>query len=268
MRVRNTTRCVTIGCLMVLAGCSMYGAVHSAPRDVTIGECSPTPCVRVVLSATPAVSSSLDADAKEAIEREIARVLYASIDVENPEPSADALVEEVKERFEEYKTVSDASIEWSLERKARVLFENQDVVASEVTSEGYLGGAHGFHDRTLLTFDAKTGTRLGITDMIDDSSRGVLAKIAEREFKRARDITAEQSLQAAGFFVLPGQEMPLTENMALTPKGLEIHYNPYEVGPYAMGETRVTIPQEAIEPLLKAELRSVFAAPAQESHSK
>lgn len=266
--MKNTMPPIVVACLIALSGCSMYGATPSGPRDVAIGECSPTPCVKVVLSAPPIVSESLDAKAKESIEREMSRMLYASIDVDNSDPSADTLVQEVRERFDEYKSLSDASIDWRLERKASLIFENQDVVTCEVTSEGYLGGAHGFHDRTLLTFDAKTGTRLGITDMIDDSSRGVLVKIAEREFRRARDIRAEQSLQEAGFFILPGQEMPLSENIALTPKGLEIHYNPYEVGPYAMGDTRVTIPQEAIEPLLKAELRSVFAVPAQESHGK
>jgi hypothetical protein len=58
---------------------------------------------------------------------------------------------------------------------------------------------------------------------------------------------------------LPGQELPLGENFALTSKGLEIQYNPYEVAPYALGATSVSVPREAVAPLVKADLQGVFA---------
>jgi hypothetical protein len=87
----------------------------------------------------------------------------------------------------------------------------------------------------------------------------MLNKIVEAEFRRARSIPAGESLQDAGFFILPGQELPLGENFALTSKGLEIQYNPYEVAPYALGATSVSVPREAVAPLVKADLQGVFA---------
>jgi hypothetical protein len=89
--------------------------------------------------------------------------------------------------------------------------------------------------------------------------------VVEAEFRRARSIRLGQSLQDAGFFILPGQELPLGENFALTDRGMEIQYNPYEVAPYALGETRVRVPSEAVAPLVKAELQEVFTAGSSEA---
>ena len=111
-----------------------------------------------------------------------------------------------------------------------------------------------------MTFDAHTGARLAVGDVVDDSARPVLSKIVEAEFRRARNVPSSTSLQDAGFFILPGQEMPLAENFALTDRGLELQYNPYEVGPYSMGSTRVVVPKEAIEPLLTANLKGACNA--------
>ena len=88
----------------------------------------------------------------------------------------------------------------------------------------------------------------------------MLAKVVEDEFRRVRLIASEQTLQSAGFFLLPGQEMPLGENFALTNKGLEIQYNPYEIAPYALGETRVHVPKEAMEMLVKSDIRGIFSS--------
>jgi hypothetical protein len=101
-----------------------------------------------------------------------------------------------------------------------------------------------------------------VTDLVEERSRATLNRVLEAEFRRAREIRAGQSLQEAGFFILPGQELPIGENFALSDKGLEIQYNPYEVAPYALGETRVKLPKEAIAPLVKSDLSSIFSSSA------
>jgi hypothetical protein len=168
-------------------------------------------------------------------------------------------MQELRERVEEYTSVSDADVDWSLTRGARLLHSDALITSVEVVSEGYLGGAHGFRERTLMTFDSRTGARMGVNDVLGQGSFGTLTKIVEAEFRRARSIRSDQTLQEAGFFILPGQEIPVGENFAITDKGMEIQYNPYELAPYSMGETRVRIPREAVEPLVKADLRGVFA---------
>ncbi len=243
-------------CAHLVSGCAFRSAPGSSAQTVSLGSCSPTPCVSVSLSAIPEVGGVVSSDeVEQRLRGEMMAVLYAPIDVEGSEPTPENLISEIKSRLEEYSRESSAPIDWKLRRHANLVHANDDVVSIEVVSEGYLGGAHGFMDKTLMTFDARTGARLSVSDVVDDSVRRTLSKIVEAEFRRARDIPSSQSLQDAGFFILPGQEMPLAENFALTQRGLELQYNPYEVGPYSLGATRVVVPREAVEPLLIAGLK-------------
>lgn len=243
-------------CGHLLVGCAFRAAPGSAAQNISLGGCSPSPCVSVSLSAVPEILTVLPSDEVERrLRSEIMAVLYAPIDIEGNEPTPENLIAEINTRLEEYSQVTSAPIDWKLRREARLSHANHDVLSVEVVSEGYLGGAHGFADKTLMTFDAHTGARLSVSDVVSESVRATLSKIVEAEFRRARNIPSSQSLQEAGFFILPGQEMPLAENFALTERGLELQYNPYEVGPYSMGATRVIVPREAVEPLLIANLK-------------
>jgi hypothetical protein len=214
----------------------------------------------VAISSLPELPPGLNQAAQTKIDAEVRKALYAPLDVDTDNPSRATVMKELSERFEEYKTVSDAPIDWSLDRSATVLFSNPSVTAVEVVNKGYLGGAHGFNERSLMTFNSQTGSRMAVSDVIDETSRQALLRIVEAEFRRTRSIRAGQSLQDAGFFILPGQELPLGENFALTDNGMEIQYNPYEIAPYALGETRVRVPREALEMIVKADLRGVFSA--------
>lgn len=243
-----------------LSGCfGGAGGSGVGPVKTSLGSCSPEPCIKVDVAGLPELPSTVSADARKLIDPEIRQALYAPLDVETKEPTLAKLMEELDARMKEYDQVSDAAIDWSLTRTATVLYSDPKITSFEITNKGYLGGAHGFNDRTLMTFDSQTGHRLGVADLVNDDSQKMLNRIVEAEFRRARSVRSGQSLQDAGFFILPGQELPLGENFALTDQGLEIQYNPYEVAPYALGETRVRVPREAIAPLVKADLQGVFA---------
>jgi len=214
--------------------------------------------VVVDISGLPELANTVPEASRAIVERELQRALYAPLDVDTNEPTQATLLEELDSRLKEYAGVSDAPIDWNLTRSVELLYSDNTVISCEVTNVGYLGGAHGFNERTLMTFDTRTGQRLGVADIVSKPSQKVLGKIVEAEFRKVRSIRAGQSLQDAGFFILPGQELPLGENFALTSRGLEIQYNPYEVGPYSLGATRISVPREAVEPLVRAELQGVF----------
>lgn len=257
--MRNLSRIACAMCVFLVSGCAgWFGGGAVGPVKRSLGACSPDPCIAVDIAAVPELPHVLSVEARKIIDSELRRTLYAPLDVETNEPTLAGLMGELESRLKEYGEVSDAPVDWSLTRTAALLYSDSKVASYEVTNSGYLGGAHGFNERTLMTFDSQTGHRLGVTDVVSDDSQRVLNKIVEAEFRRARSIRPEQTLQEAGFFLLPGQELPLGENFALSDKGLEIQYNPYEVAPYALGATRVSVPREAIAPLVKAELQGVF----------
>jgi hypothetical protein len=259
MFMQQVLRLLGIGFILSLGACSgILGLTGSSAVKTSLGGCSPYPCVVVDIAELPKLPTTMPEASRAAVSSQLKRTLYAPLDVETNEPTSENLMEELQSRLQEYESVSDAAIDWTLTRDASVLYSDEKVTSCEVTNVGYLGGAHGFNERSLMTFDTKTGTRLGVLDLIPEQSQQMLNKVVEAEFRRTRSIRPGQSLQDAGFFILPGQELPLGENFALTDRGLEIQYNPYEVAPYALGPTSVAVPREAIEPLIKAELQGVF----------
>ena len=48
-------------------------------------------------------------------------------------------------------------------------------------------------------------------------------------------------------------ELEPTENFYLTPQGITFYYNIYEIAPYVMGPTSITLPYERIQHLLNDE---------------
>lgn len=246
----------------LLGGCfwNRIGGDQS-PILTKIGSCNPTPCISVEVEGPPVLPQFVAESARESIDNELRGALYASLEVEQDLPTREQLLDELTGRLHDSEGVGEASIEWLLRRTASVVYSDAQVTSCEVTNIGYLGGAHGFRERRLMTFDSQTGRRLELPDIIPDESLKILSRIVEAEFRKVRSIRPDQSLEDAGFFISSGQDLPLGDNFVITADGLEIHYNPYEVAPYAWGETRLLVPREAIVPLVKAQFRGVFKNP-------
>lgn len=103
----------------------------------------------------------------------------------------------------------------------------------------YTGGAHGFYGSTGITFDAQNGTVLEWKDLLRD----------EEGFCRKAEAYLVEKLSAdyaKGLF--PDYEETLAQmwesgpNWYLDASGMTFIFNPYELGPYAMGEISVTVP--------------------------
>jgi len=54
----------------------------------------------------------------------------------------------------------------------------------------------------------------------------------------------------AGFY-FDNDVFTLTDNFAITKKGLKFVYNPYEVAPYALGQQEIMIPYALIKELIR-----------------
>jgi len=245
-----------------VSGCALIGP-HTGDERVqeNIGTCDPAPCIRVAIDPVPTLPQDLSPELKALITTDVRGVLFAPIEADEAQQSDDVLMKELKARYEEfaYGGFSDVPIEWELTRTATILYQNPDVLSIDIHSEGYVGGAHGFADRTLLTYDVKRGKRLTIADLIDPSSEGIFQRVVEAQFRRAREIPHGESLSQAGYFVTPGEPILIPENFAITPGGLVLQYNPYEVAPWSYGPTEIVVPLEAFEGVLKSDVKSLTA---------
>lgn len=129
-----------------------------------------------------------------------------------------------------------ASCEWWESLDATVLTNEGGVVAVELAWHAYTGGAHNLAKVTFLNFDAVTGKRLAWNDVAAKAGRVEITRAAERAFRAARELAPDADLTAAGF-TFPGGAFALATEFAITPDGLRLHHDAYDIAPYALGDT-------------------------------
>lgn len=115
----------------------------------------------------------------------------------------------------------------------------------------YTGGAHGNYATVNSVYSLENGNKLKIEDLITDLKNPDLIKLIVDKLVKI------EGRDANSYFGL--DEISLeNNNFYLTSKGLVFTWGIYEIGPYAIGETRVLIPTEEIKPYLKDEYKTIF----------
>ena len=254
---------VFVGCGVVfvavaLAGCVAFSTKRPTPGSVEtlqIGSCAPLPCAKVTFATLPELPEGVAPEAKEVITARVDQALYAPLEEGEGEISRARFIKEVTEQYEEYLTLKDPGtvVDWQVTRSAFIVYSNAHLVSVVVKTDGFLGGAHGFHDESLFVFDGASGRALSWDEVIEPTSRDIFERAAEAEFRRARSIPAGQTLPEAGF-TFEGDVFTLPQNFAISDRGIVCHYNPYEIAPYVMGATDFTVPIEVVMPALRSDI--------------
>ncbi len=138
---------------------------------------------------------------------------------------------------------------WSLEVKSAVLRQTTRWVSVAHAWYSFTGGAHPNHATRYVNYDRATGHRLTLAELFQDDFEKTLTGIAERHFRQQEGLTPAESL--AGRYFFAGDKFALNANFTLTPTGLRFLYNPYEIKPYAAGETSLDIPFAELQGILK-----------------
>jgi len=164
-----------------------------------------------------------------------------------PEAAADEFLAQARSTRKEN---PDEASPWSLSRLAEIAYQDPKVVSLRLSEEAYQGGAHGLTTVHYASFDPATGRRLGLADLVTPEGEARLLEIGERELRKVHEVPPEQSLAEVGF-TFEGGKFVLSEEIAVLAEGLAIHYNPYEIAPYAMGPTEIVIPRSELAPIAK-----------------
>lgn len=117
------------------------------------------------------------------------------------------------------------------------------VLSALVPVTTYLGGAHPYTVVRTFTFDLTTGERLELTDLFED---GILERVSELA------VAAIQEEYATGDWAEEGAA-PTNESLGrfvLTAEHLQIWFDNYQVGPYAIGTPSVDIPYTELDELI------------------
>lgn len=251
-----------------LAGC--------APAERSIQQESPTPAATVLETVrtqrtledcpehlAPCASITLEyvevTGGSEALRTAVRAFLdttvFAPIDesgVRAGAAGADTLMQRFLDGYRDFmQRFPEAPGAWSIRRTARPIWNDRGVVSLEFVEESYTGGAHPNTETKLVSFDAVDGRRLRLVDLFDHGYEQRLLAAGERAFRTAHGLEPGDDLVSAGFWFEDGR-FSLTHNFAVTADGLRFHYNAYEVAPYAMGPTDLTLPRETLAPWARA----------------
>lgn len=166
----------------------------------------------------------------------------------------------VNVRSDEYRTAAaeyPTMPGWWFDREAMIVTNKGMFVSVTVGSHDFTGGAHPYGGVWAGTFRMADGSMMTLDDVLRGAWRGRLDSLGEIAFRAAREIADTTSLQDAGFFTTPfveAERFALAQTWYPSVDGLEFYYNLYEVGPYVMGPTMITIPWTAIMDVLQPDM--------------
>lgn len=125
---------------------------------------------------------------------------------------------------------------------------HKDLLVYHIYYHEYTGGAHGNYMSTFLNLDLKTLTPIHLRDLFVEDYKDPLTQLLWQQLIEENHVSTRQEIEDLGYGSTG--ELEPTENFYLTPKGITFYYNIYEIAPYVMGPTQITLPYESIQHLL------------------
>lgn len=126
---------------------------------------------------------------------------------------------------------------WTLQIRVPHLYQNDTLISAGVEIMTYFGGAHPNTNTVFFNFDRRNGNRLGYTWLQKQQAEAHI----EAGFRQHFNLTSTDSLNKAGTW-FQHNSISLPANFGFTESGLIIHYNAYEIAPYATGAISFEIP--------------------------
>lgn len=122
----------------------------------------------------------------------------------------------------------------------------RDWINYVLTYYSYRGGAHGIQTVSPIVFDAKTGAIVSEQDLFVPGYEGPVAEL----LKEAVKVSMEE--EDAELLDLVDMELVApNNNFSVSSNGVEWIFQPYEVGPYALGIVSASLDWKQLKPYLK-----------------
>ena len=129
------------------------------------------------------------------------------------------------------------------ELNSKVLYQNAKLVSVEMSNFSFTGGAHGNYGSALNTFLINNGKSVLLTDIVVDTAG--LRPLLEAGFVAAKNTAGEQ-YKLEDLVFPESLPLPLPMQWCIVKEGLRVTYNPYEVAPYAVGQTDIVLTWEQL----------------------
>ena len=139
--------------------------------------------------------------------------------------------------------------------KMLIAFQSTKILTLAFTNYAYTGGAHGNYGTSYTSVDLTSNKVLTLDNVITDAGKRQLRKLLEKNFRLQQNLKPTDSLSDGGLFE---NKIEPNKNFYITAKGIGFCYNPYEIGPYAMGEIDIFIPFTDLKNYLKDSFKKLM----------
>jgi hypothetical protein len=133
---------------------------------------------------------------------------------------------------------------WTAEVDGDVLLNNGKHLTLNLGGYVFAGGAHGSPTAAIATFDVATGKQLTWDDLVTDQA--AVKTMAEKKLRVERADAFQDGFDFDDIF-----EFTLPVAYGLVADGIQLHYQHYEIMPYALGASTFTLTFEELGALAK-----------------
>lgn len=129
------------------------------------------------------------------------------------------------------------------------MFLDEKLLSYSYESYAFLGGAHGNSSRMLYNFDLKDAHIIKEDELFRSGYSASLTQLIKEEIvAQSAEIESVADLDDFSFW---SDQIKPNGNFYISEDGLVYVFNQYEIAPYSMGQTEVTISFSKLKPLLK-----------------
>ncbi len=132
---------------------------------------------------------------------------------------------------------------------ARVMEVVGNVLSYSVEQYVYMGGAHGIGTRFFYNYDITTGTLLDEASLFSEGYRDKLTHILRHNLVlQTEDLHSDADLANSEY---QQESIVPNNNFCIQSGGISWHFNPYDIAPYAYGDTDIFVSSDELTPLLR-----------------
>jgi hypothetical protein len=201
----------------------------------------------------PVIERAPRPPAAAAINRAVRDFLLTSIGEPRRYKSIEAAMEAFMQEYQEVKKLTGATSAYWEERIVGIRYHSDKVVSLNFDLSFFSRGLHPQYAITFASFNATTGAKIRLADVLLADYEPRLTEIAEREFRASNGINPGVSLHDAGYTFFKDDRFALNDNFWIGPRGITFYYNPYEIAPWSMGATELLLTYREIGELIKPE---------------
>lgn len=132
--------------------------------------------------------------------------------------------------------------QWETQTEGYPTFNMNGIVVYRNAYYEYSGGAHGMWGSWHLNYDLNQNKLLSLQDLFKTNTDKPLLTLIKNKIKRVYQTNNLQSVDFDAIFI--------PDNFQVTYGGIIFHYNPYDIGPFALGSPEIFIPFRDLRPLL------------------